>query len=76
MLGVRLDAETERRLDALARARGRSRSDVVREALVRYLDGDSWLEECRRQSRLVTAHESEEETLDFLESVADAGDLG
>jgi Arc/MetJ-type ribon-helix-helix transcriptional regulator len=35
-LTVRLDAKTERALNALAKSRRQSRSDVVREALVRY----------------------------------------
>ncbi|HEU5171563.1 MAG TPA: ribbon-helix-helix protein, CopG family [Gemmatimonadales bacterium] len=34
---IRLDAELERRLQALSRATGRSRSDLVREALRRQL---------------------------------------
>jgi predicted transcriptional regulator len=33
---VRLDAETESMIDRLARASGKSRSSVVREAVVRY----------------------------------------
>jgi predicted DNA-binding protein len=35
-LTVRLDANTERALNALAKKRGLSRSDVVREALAQY----------------------------------------
>jgi predicted transcriptional regulator len=35
-LTVRLDPKTERALSALARRRRLSRSDVVREALIRY----------------------------------------
>jgi hypothetical protein len=36
VLTVRLDAKTERTLNALAKRKGLSRSDVVREALARY----------------------------------------
>jgi hypothetical protein len=35
-LTVRLDAKTDRAVRALARRRGRTRSDIVREALVHY----------------------------------------
>jgi predicted transcriptional regulator len=35
---IRLDAELERRLDQLAESSGRTRSEIVREALRRQLD--------------------------------------
>ena len=38
---VRLDPRTERALNALAKRRGISRSDVVREALAQYRAGDA-----------------------------------
>ena len=38
MLGVRLPAEMERRLDALARETGRTKSFYVREAILEHLD--------------------------------------
>ena len=38
MLSVRLDAETEERLDALAKSTGRSKSYYVREAILAQLD--------------------------------------
>ena len=38
---VRLDGATKKRLDDLARASGRSRSEIVREAIRRYDLGDS-----------------------------------
>ncbi|MCU0627432.1 MAG: ribbon-helix-helix domain-containing protein [Gemmatimonadaceae bacterium] len=37
LLTIRLDAELERQLDALARESGRSRSDLARDALRRQL---------------------------------------
>lgn len=38
MLAVRIDAETEARLDSLARSRRSSKSDLVREAIARLLE--------------------------------------
>lgn len=35
---VRLDPDTERRLDALARATGRSRAYYIREAIAQHID--------------------------------------
>ena len=37
MLGVRLDTELEERLAAVARTQGRSKSDIAREAVRRYV---------------------------------------
>ena len=38
MLGVRLDSELEERLAAVARTQGRSKSDIAREAVRRYVE--------------------------------------
>ncbi len=38
MLAVRLDSRIEKELDLLAKARGSSRSAVVREAILQYLE--------------------------------------
>lgn len=38
MLSIRLDPETEHRLDELARSTGRSKSFYAREAILRHLD--------------------------------------
>ena len=38
MLALRLEAELERRIAALARRQGRNKSALVREALIRYLE--------------------------------------
>lgn len=52
MLGVRLDEELERRLAAVARSQGRSKSDIAREAVRRYVDlhDEAFRREARRQS--------------------------
>lgn len=49
MLTVRLDAETEARLDALAARTGRTKTFYAREAIVAHLDGleDFYLAEDR-----------------------------
>lgn len=38
MLALRLDAELEKRVVELARAQGRNKSALLREALIRYLE--------------------------------------
>ena len=38
MLALRLEAELERRITALARRQGRNKSALVREALIRYME--------------------------------------
>ncbi|MEW6218338.1 MAG: DUF6290 family protein [Thermodesulfobacteriota bacterium] len=48
MLAIRLEKELEQELDLLARAKGRNRSAVVREAIVRYLEDNEDLELARR----------------------------
>lgn len=52
MLGVRLDGELEQRLAAVARTQGRSKSDIAREAVRRYVDlhDEAFHAEARRQS--------------------------
>jgi len=40
MLAVRLDSDLERKLGALARARRSSKSELVRETIVRFLDDE------------------------------------
>lgn len=52
MLGIRLEPELARRLDWLARATGRPKSDLAREALRSYLDAN--VVEARRQSLLAS----------------------
>ena len=57
MLGVRLDAELEERLAAVARTQGRSKSDIAREAVRRYVDlhDEAYRREAERQSRRASA---------------------
>ena len=54
MLGVRLDDETERMLGSVARAQGRTKSDVARGAIRRYveLNDEAYRAEAKRQSRV------------------------
>jgi len=44
MLAVRVDKEIEQQIDMLAKAMGSSRSAVVREAILRYLEDNEDLE--------------------------------
>jgi RHH-type rel operon transcriptional repressor/antitoxin RelB len=52
MLGVRLDDDLEQRLTSVARTQGRSKSDIAREAVRRYVDlhDDALRAEAKRQS--------------------------
>ncbi|BCA61778.1 CopG family transcriptional regulator [Sphingomonas sp. HMP9] len=52
MLGVRLDSDLEERLAAVARTQGRSKSDIAREAVRRYVErhDEAFLAEAKRQS--------------------------
>ena len=52
MLGVRLDTDLEQRLAAVARTQGRSKSDIAREAVRRYVDlhDEAFRAEAKRQS--------------------------
>lgn len=52
MLGVRLDDDLEQRLTAVARTQGRSKSDIARDAVRRYVElhDEAYLAEARRQS--------------------------
>jgi len=59
MLGVRLDTDLELRLAAVARTQGRSKSDIAREAVRRYVDlhDEAFRAEARRQSLRAAARE-------------------
>ena len=74
MLTVRLDEQLEGRLDSIARARGRTRSELVREVLEQYVERDAYLAECRRQSLLACHSASEQDELDWIEAVQDEGE--
>lgn len=60
MLGVRLDSELEERLAAVARTQGRSKSDIAREAVRRYVErhDEAFLAEAKRQSLAAAVHDS------------------
>ncbi|MBW1962232.1 MAG: ribbon-helix-helix protein, CopG family [Deltaproteobacteria bacterium] len=47
MLAIRLDKALEKEIDLLAKARGSSRSAVVREAIIRYLEDNEDLQLAR-----------------------------
>jgi RHH-type transcriptional regulator, rel operon repressor / antitoxin RelB len=57
MLGVRLDDELERRLTTVARSQGRSKSDIARDVIRRYVDQHdaAYLAEAKRQSLAAAA---------------------
>jgi len=59
MLGVRLDSELEERLAAVARTQGRSKSDIAREAVRRYVErhDEAFLAEAKRQSLRAAARD-------------------
>lgn len=63
MLGVRLDDDLERRLASVARNQGRSKSDIAREAVRRYVEmhDQAFLAEARRQSLAAAARGWSEE---------------
>jgi predicted transcriptional regulator len=77
MLGVRLDAEMDRRLTAIARRQRRSKSDVARQALASYLQQEDDRAEFARQVRAIAEWEAqnEDDTDAFLNAlVAEALD--
>lgn len=55
MIGVRIDKEMQGKLEALSRRTGRSKSDVAREAIRRYLEAHDLAAEARLQSHLASA---------------------
>ncbi|WP_375395077.1 ribbon-helix-helix protein, CopG family [uncultured Sphingomonas sp.] len=60
MLGVRIDSELEQRLAAVARSQGRSKSDIAREAVRRYVErhDEAFMAEAKRQSLRASARDS------------------
>lgn len=76
MLGVRLDPETERRLDAVSRRERRSKSAIVREAVAKAVRArdEAYLAEARRQSIEVGKRENPDDYA-FWEAIeAEDGD--
>ena len=74
MLGVRLDTDLEHRLASVARTQGRSKSDIAREAVRRYVDlhDEAFRAEARRQTLQASRRETSSDH-DFGEA-AGAGD--
>ena len=81
MLGVRLEPELEAQLAAVAVACGRTKSDIAREAVRRFVreHDKAYRAECRRQSQLVAGLPRTDDD-DFWDGVAleewDAGVAG
>jgi predicted transcriptional regulator len=74
MLAIRLDPDLERRLAGVAKRHRRTKSQVVRDALLRYLDGESLATEARRQSLRVSGTAAEREALRFVDHATDTGE--
>jgi RHH-type rel operon transcriptional repressor/antitoxin RelB len=76
VLGVRLDPETERSLNELARQTRRSKSDLAREAISRFvrIRHGALADEARRQSESAAKRGWTEDDA-FWESVAAADDF-
>ena len=76
MLGVRLDSETEHSLAAIARRTKRSKSEIAREAIVRYVRGhdSALIAEARRQSENAMARGRTDEDA-YWESLAASDDF-
>lgn len=70
MLGVRLDPETEKSLETLARRTHRSKSDIAREAITRHvrIHDEAFLAEAKRQS-LRAAARVDPEHWKFVEAI-------
>ncbi|MDY0331785.1 MAG: DUF6290 family protein [Thiomonas sp.] len=67
MLALRLPAEVENRLDALAKATGRTKAFYAREAILEYLDDLEDLYLAEQQLRDIRAGLSRTYTLDEVE---------
>lgn len=58
MLALRLERDLEAKLAALAKVRGRSKSEVVREAIVRMIEDEEDLELAERSLRATRSAKS------------------
>ncbi len=78
MLGVRLDDELAQRLTAVARSQGRSKSDIARDAVRRYVDlhDAAFLAEAKRQSLRAAARGWTEEDREWESLAAVDDNLG
>jgi len=70
LLGVRLDTELEERLAAVARTQGRSKSDIAREAVRRYVElhDEAFRREARRQSQRASRRDTQQDSA-FWETI-------
>lgn len=73
MIGIRIDPDLQRRLDAAARRQGRTKSAIVREAVRRYLTDTDLEDEARRQSLRVSGDSAERDAVRFVEDAVDLG---
>ena len=71
MFGVRLDPELDRRLAVLAKQQGKTKSDLAREAIRRFLMENDLAAEAQRQSLLVSKAGDEQAALDLIEDATD-----
>ena len=71
MFGIRLEEDLDLKLTAIARQRGLTKSDLVREAISRYLNENELATEARRQSLLAGSQKEEEDVMEFIEHTAD-----
>ena len=66
MLGVRLDPETERGLEALARRSGRPKSQIAREAIRQYVAKNDIAAVARAQWAEISRRERDDSEMDDL----------
>jgi transcriptional regulator of met regulon len=75
VLTLRVPTDLDRRIEQAARRKRRTKSALLREALLNAFGAaplpDDPARDARRQSLLVSGRESEHEALDFVEHVAD-----
>ncbi|HEX8485951.1 ribbon-helix-helix domain-containing protein [Sphingomonas sp.] len=74
MIGLRLEEELEQRVRRIAREHGRSASDVVREAIRRFLDQTGDDLERDRELRLIAARAGDDDMDDLEAFAADLAD--
>jgi len=58
MFAIRLDKEIEQELDLLAKTRGSNRSEVVREAILKYLEDNEDLDLAQKAQRSMRSSKS------------------
>ena len=71
MLAIRIEPELEKSLAALAKQSGKSKSELAREAIRRYVFENALAVEARRQSLLVSGGADEQAALDLIEATMD-----